>query len=126
MLVGDTVGNVLTKEHPDLGSPIERDGEKPERNQGILPSTWWMGPMMMGWSWAPQSSPRPKSRRRVKPCMKVPDCGIRDMGTNHNLGYSGALSMLQPWDEFPGGEESVLRNGRVGYYQPMPAIALLW
>lgn len=64
MLVGDTVGNVLTKEHPDLGSHIEKDEEKPERNQGIPPSTWWMGPMMMSWSWAPQSSPRPKSRRK--------------------------------------------------------------
>lgn len=29
------------------------------------------------------------------------------MGTNHSLGYSGALRMLQPWDEFPGGGESL-------------------
>lgn len=67
MLVGDTVGNVLTMEQPDLGSPMERDGEKPERNQGILPSTWWMRPRMMGWSWASQSSPRPWSRRESNP-----------------------------------------------------------
>lgn len=32
MLVGVTVWNVLTMEHPDLGSPMERVGEKPERN----------------------------------------------------------------------------------------------
>lgn len=43
----------------------------------------------------------------VKPWMKVPDGAIRDMGTNHSLGYSGALRMLQPWDEFPGGGESL-------------------
>lgn len=66
MLVGDTVGKVLTMEQPDLGSPMERDGEKPERSQGILPSTWWMRPRM-DWSWASQSSPRPWSRRESNP-----------------------------------------------------------
>lgn len=59
-----TLENVLTMEHPDLCSPMERDGEKPERNQEILPSTWWMRPRMMGRSWAPQSSPRVQFRRR--------------------------------------------------------------
>lgn len=63
VLVRDAVWNVLTVKNPDVGSPMERDGEKPERNQGLLPSTWWMRPRGMGWSWALQSSPRPRSRR---------------------------------------------------------------
>lgn len=41
--------------------------------------------------------PQAMAQEGVKPSMKVPDGRMRDMGTNHSVGYSGALRMLQPW-----------------------------
>lgn len=52
---------------------------------------------------------QPQSRVRedgVKPCVVGPDGAIRDSGTNHSLGCSGAPGTLQPWDGSPGGGES--------------------
>lgn len=100
MLVGDT-GERADHGASRSGLPHRKRWGETREEPGDTPQHLVDGASDDGLELGPTEKPQATvQKERVKPCMKVPDGGIRDISTNHSLGYSGALRMLQPGMNF--------------------------